>query len=160
MARQWNRWPESRWLPYRWAVGCGVVGCMLLLEGCGGQPYGVVPIRGKVTYEDGSLIPAHSLLLEFNSQEKPKDPKTFPRPGRAEVNVADGTFSNVSTYDYNDGAIRGQHKVVVKAFDQNGSPVYHLFPKEYSDVTTTPLTIEVGSQREFHIKVPKPGAKR
>jgi hypothetical protein len=140
-------------------TGMGLLGG-LVLQGCGGQPYGVVPIRGKVTYEDGSLIPAPSLLVELNSLQPKKDEKTFPRPGRAEVNVADGTFSNVSTYDYNDGAIRGQHKVVVKAFDQNGSPVYHLFPKEYSDVTTTPLTIEVGSQREFHIKVPKPGAKR
>ncbi|HPP53453.1 MAG TPA: hypothetical protein PK777_10915 [Thermoguttaceae bacterium] len=140
-------------------AGLGVLGG-LLLQGCRGEPYGVVPIRGKVTYEDGSLIPAASLLLEFNSQEKPKDPKTYPRPGRAEVNVADGTFSNVSTYDYNDGAIRGEHKVVVKAFDKNGAPVYHLFDKKYSDATTTPLTIQVGSEREFHIKVPKPTGVR
>lgn len=128
----------------------------LVLEGCGGQPYGVVPIRGKVTYEDGSLIPAPKLLLELNSLEKKKDEKTYPRPGRAEINVSDGTFSNVSTYDYGDGAILGEHKVVVKAFDQNGAPSYHYFPKEYSDATTTPLKIQVGSEREFHIKLPKP----
>ncbi|MCS7303883.1 MAG: hypothetical protein NZ602_02080 [Thermoguttaceae bacterium] len=150
----------QNWMAHR-RFGKGMlVALALLVAGCGGQPYAVVPIRGKVTYEDGSLIPAASLMLEFNSQEKPKDPKTYPRPGRAEVNVADGTFSNVSTYDPNDGAIRGEHKVVVKAYDKNGSPVYHLFPKEYSDATTTPLTINVGDQREFHIKVPKPAGVR
>lgn len=126
-----------------------------MLPGCGGNPYGVVKIRGKVTYEDDTLIPAPQILLEFVSQEKKLDEKTYPRPGKAEVNVADGTFASVSTYDPGDGVIAGEHKVVVKTY-KDGVPVYTYFPKEYSDATTTPLKIKVGQQREFPIKVPKP----
>lgn len=144
----------------RWTGPCIVLAVAVLcgfLSGCGGNPYGVVPIRGKVTYDDGTLIPAPSIVVEFVSQEKNLDPKTYPRPGKAQVDVADGTFSSVSTYDYGDGAIVGQHKVVVKTYDQSGAPVYTYFPKEYSDATTTLLTEAVGDKRDFEIKVPKPG---
>ncbi len=127
-----------------------------LLSGCGGQPYSTVPISGTVKYEDGSLIPAPQIVLYFESQEENRDAKTFPRPGKAEVNVRDGTFDTVSTYEHGDGVILGEHKVVVEAFNADGAPVYAYFPKEFSDVTTTPRTITVGEKRQFDITLPKP----
>ena len=124
------------------------------LSGCGGDAYDTVDISGTVTYEDGSLIPAEQIMVEFNSQQKNLDEKTYPRIGKAEVNVKDGKFDVVSTYNFGDGVIVGEHKVVVKAY-QNGAPSHKFFPKTYSDVTTTPLKITVGAEREFPIKLPK-----
>ena len=38
----------------------------LLLAGCGNEePFDYVKVSGRVTYEDGSLIPAEHLMLEF-----------------------------------------------------------------------------------------------
>jgi hypothetical protein len=36
--------------------------------GCGTSemPFDIVPVHGKVTYDDGSLIPADSILVAFN----------------------------------------------------------------------------------------------
>ena len=36
--------------------------------GCGGKPYSCVHVSGKITYEDGSLIPADQIHLIFLSQ--------------------------------------------------------------------------------------------
>ena len=138
---------------------CTVIAGMILLSmisGCGSQPYGTVPISGKVTYEDGSLVPAPAIYLYFESQEENVDAKTFPRRGSAKVNVADGTFSEVTTYEPGDGAIPGKHKVVVEVLGDGGVPDYSYFPREYSDAATTPLNIEVGSKRSFDLTVPKP----
>ncbi len=129
---------------------------VLLLAGCGGQPYSTVKISGTVTYEDGSLIPAPELFVYFEPQAESIDAKTAPRRGFAQVDVTDGTFDRVTTYSPGDGAIPGKHKVVIEAMGEGGVPDYSYFPREYSDATTTPLTIEVGSQRSFDLTVPKP----
>ena len=37
------------------------------ISGCGSKvPFAIVPVHGKVAYEDGSLIPADSILVTFN----------------------------------------------------------------------------------------------
>lgn len=130
--------------------------CVLLLAGCGGEPYSTVKISGTVTYEDGSLIPAPELFVYFEPQAENVDAKTAPRRGFAEVDVTDGTFDRVTTYSPGDGAIPGEHKVVIEVMGEGGVPDYSYFPRRYSDATTTPLTIEVGSKRSFELTVPKP----
>ncbi len=135
-------------------LGWGVL--LMILSGCGGQPYGTTAISGKVTYEDGSLIPAPAITIYFEPQQESIDSKTFPRRGFAEVNVADGTFSRATTYEPRDGVILGPHKVVIEAIGEGGVPDYRYFPRIYSDAATTPLTIEVGSNRSFELTVPKP----
>ena len=62
------------------------------LLGCAKKPYEAVSITGTVKYEDGSLIPADSIMLMFESQEEAIDRTTHPRAGRVAVNVADGSF--------------------------------------------------------------------
>lgn len=140
----------------RWVLLAGAVLLTAVSAGCDRQPYSTVRISGKVTYDDGSLIPATELMVYFEPQAESIDPKTTPRRGYAEVNVADGTFSRVTTYAPGDGAIPGEHKVVIEAIGEGGVPDYRYFPREYSDAMTTPLTIEVGSQRTFDLTVPKP----
>ncbi len=140
----------GRWT---WAAALGLLAA--ISAGCGREPYGTVRIRGKVTYDDGSLIPAPALFVYFEPQVESVDSRTTPRRGFAEVNVADGTFRRVTTYAPGDGAIAGEHKVVIEALGETGAPVYTYFPREYSDAATTPLRIEVGSERTFHLQVPK-----
>jgi hypothetical protein len=75
------------------AATCIAVACAV---GCsGGNPYDLVDVSGKVTYEDGSLIPADSIMLKFDPEAAPIDEKTHPRKGFALVNVGDGTFDTL-----------------------------------------------------------------
>jgi len=120
--------------------------------GCGGYkpPYGCTKVSGTVTYDDGSLIPAERIRLIFVSQAPPLDPKTPPKNGLAEADVKTGKFAGATTFDYNDGIIAGEHKVLVNCWG-NGK----LIPDEYRDVATTPLKVK-SSDSPFHFKIPKP----
>ena len=107
--------------------------------GCGGAPgggYDIVPVSGKVTWDDLSVIAVPELQFHFVPQVKPIDQKTFPRNGTAEVNVADGTFASVTTNEAGDGLIVGKHKVRLTAYNAAGA-------EEVLQVN--PTEIEVGS---------------
>jgi hypothetical protein len=126
-----------------------------LAGGCGGDtPWSPVDVTGKVTYEDGSVIPVQSMKLYFAPQAPPKDKKTFPRQGSVGVNVADGSFADVTTYKYGDGLIPGKHKVIVVAYD-GGRDLSPKVPRTYSAVTTTPLEIDTANL-PIEIKIRKP----
>ncbi|MDY0170165.1 MAG: hypothetical protein RBS80_26715 [Thermoguttaceae bacterium] len=140
----------------RRGASAGLVFAAILLGGCGSQPYSTVRISGTVTYDDGSLIPAKQLFVQFEPQQESIDGRQFPRPGQAQVSTADGTFGAPTTYAPGDGVVAGEHKVVVEALNEHGFPDYSYFPKEYSDPATTPLRIEVGPERTFKLEVPKP----
>lgn len=123
------------------------------------MPFDLVPIHGKVTFEDGSRIDAESLLVTFNPiPSGPTGPMTAPG-AKTQVNVADGTFAAVSTRRSNDGITTGRHKVVVVSLKKgpNGMPVAtNVVPAKYQKETTTPLEIEVSSANQFvEIKVSK-----
>ena len=117
--------------------------------GCKREPYACVPVSGKVTYEDGSLIPAERIRLIFVSQAPPANPKAYPRDGSAMVNVKTGTFDWATTYDRKDGLIAGEHKVLIQC-EPGG-----LVAKEYNDRKNTPVTVNT-SQLPFQLKVAKP----
>lgn len=137
------------------ALGC-VLGPML---GCGdGRPYRVTPVRGSIAYEDGSLIPAEGITLRFESQEPPVNPKEHPRPGLVEVDVSSGEFGAPTTYDYQDGVVRGRHKVLVQVTGaQPGAPTsgQALIPKGYGSAASTPLEVSSGDS-PFEFRIPKP----
>jgi hypothetical protein len=127
-----------------------------LLSGCGsGKPWDLVKVNGKVTYEDGSPIPVASMKLYFASQQPPADAKTFPRQGSVGVNVADGTFDNVTTYKYADGLIAGRHKVVVAAYDADSRDLSPKVPGEYATASTTPIEIDTANV-PLQIRIRKP----
>ena len=124
--------------------------------GCGGDgdPFSYVRVTGKVTYEDGSLIPAQELILNFVSETPPLDAKTYPRAGMVPVDPATGKFGVPSTHKANDGVVRGKHKVTITTVNQQPlSP--KLVPKEYADDKTTPLEVDT-AQPFFELKVRKP----
>jgi hypothetical protein len=135
---------------------CLVAGAALLaVSGCGGgrRPYSCVPVSGKVTYEDGSLIPADQIHLHFLSQTPAIDTKTPPKEGIADANDK-GEFEFASTYSRKDGIIKGEHKVVVQCI-RKGKLARDLIADEYGDPTMTPLKVD-SSQSPFEIKVQKP----
>src|SRR5689334_11786753 len=106
----------------RQAGACVILAVAVLCAvGCSsGQPYDIVKVSGTVKYEDGSLIPAESILLKFVPEAEPIDAKTHPRKGMAQVNVADGTFDSATTHKPGDGIIAGKHLVLVGAYDKSG----------------------------------------
>ncbi len=131
---------------------------LLLVAGCGGgYPYGTIPVKGKVTYKDGSLIPAERIEITFVPQIDPKDEKTHAKLGMTNVDVETGEFDTVTTYKYGDGVTIGKHKVQIKAFGEGGVQL-PLVPPAYADVAATPIEeIEVGpDSTEFHFEVEKP----
>jgi hypothetical protein len=128
--------------------------------GCGSSvPFDFVPVHGKVTYEDGSLIPADSILVTFSPILSGEKSRTVPPGGRTDVNVQDGTFSAVSSYRKDDGLAIGRHKVMVVSAKKgpNGqSAPSTAVPLVYGQEATTPLEIEVESNDQFlDLKVSK-----
>lgn len=117
-----------------------------LVSCCGSNdPFAYVPVSGKITYENGSLIPAARLRLTFVPQGEAIDEKTHPRPGVAEVNVSDGTFDAVTSRRYGDGIVRGKHKVIVIALDAGEQPT-DAVPAIYQSEDTTPLEVDTAEQ--------------
>ena len=135
----------------------GLVAILVLLTGCSDTPYEIVPISGKVTYEDGSPIPAETVSVWFYPQADPLKPNVHARPGQTALNPKDGTFALVSTVKYGDGVIMGKHKVTVKVGDESLTGAGSV-PRIYTDPATTPLEIEVtGRNQEVVLKIEKPG---
>ena len=140
----------------------GLVTILVLLAGCSDTPYAIVPIHGKVTYEDGSLIPAETVIVWFHPQADPLKPNVHARPGITELNSEDGTFTSVSTCEHGDGVVLGLHKVVVKVGDESPTGAGSI-PAKYADPATTPLEIEVtGRNQDVPLEIEKPtqAAKR
>lgn len=135
----------------------GLATILVLLTGCSDTPYEIVPVHGKVTYEDGSLIPADTIYVRFFPQVESLSAKVHPRPGSAELDSEDGTFALVSTAKYGDGLIVGKHKVTVTVGDESPTGAGSI-PEIYADPATTPLEIEVtGRNQECVLKIEKPG---
>ncbi|NLF07487.1 MAG: hypothetical protein GX594_05840 [Pirellulaceae bacterium] len=129
--------------------------CLLLLAGCGnGDPFAYVRVSGKVTYEDGTLIPVPGIVLKFYPQSGELDAKTHPRPGMTKIDAKTGEFSDITSHHLNDGLVRGKHKVVLLAGDYQPLPP-NLVPPEYSDPFKTPLEVDT-ADLSFHIRVRKP----
>jgi hypothetical protein len=127
---------------------------LLILAGCSREPFAMTPVSGRVTYEDGSLIPIDLLCLQFLPQSSPIDDKTHPRPGMAMIDRATGTFQTATTHTYNDGLIRGKHKVVLATV--GNSPLSTtLVPAEYLNPARTPLEVDTANL-PFELKVRKP----
>lgn len=128
--------------------------------GCNSDmPFELLPVHGKVTYEDGSLIPAGSILVTFNPiPEGPVGPITAPG-GKTQVNVADGTFAAMTSRRPEDGVVAGRHKVVVVSFEEgaNGMPKPSAaIPAKYRLESTTPIEVDVTAPDQFiEIKVSK-----
>jgi hypothetical protein len=142
-------------IPIR-SIGLALLLGLIAITGCQKQPYACVSVSGKITYEDGSLIPAEQIRLTFLSQTPPKDPKISPRAGAATVDGKTGMFDSVSTYVPKDGLIAGEHKVLVQCYVA-GRMRMDLTGNEYANAANTPLTANT-SKLPLELKVRKPAS--
>jgi len=129
------------------------------MAGCsGGDPYRIVPVRGKVAYRDGSPIKADRIIVRFVPQSTPGVKETL-AAATGEVNVAEGSFSGVTTHKYLDGAIVGEKKVLVQAFKKNKVGLDlpdRVVPDKYGKAETTPLKVNVTRSGEsFELLIDK-----
>jgi hypothetical protein len=139
------------------AAAIGLLALAVAVAGCSKEPYAYTQVSGRVTYEDGSVIPAPVVRVTFLSQAPPVDGKTYPRPGVADVDPATGKFQTVTSHTYGDGVVPGEQKVLVEALSLLDARL-PLVPPEYSDVAKTPLHVNT-KDSPFTIKVPKPKAR-
>lgn len=141
--------------PVPWSGVRGWIRLALLLAvtGCGRPaPYQVVPVSGKVTYADGSAVSATEVRVAFVPQDVAPAGGAHP-PMASGVVRADGTFRELTTYSFGDGAIVGQHRVTVVALDPLERPL-DAVAAHYRSEETTPLTANVArGSRTFEFVV-------
>ena len=124
------------------------------LAGCSGEPFKHVQVSGKVTYEDGTVIPVSVMELTFQPQAAAVDAQTHPRPGHADVDVATGEFARATTRKPGDGLVAGRHKVKITAYDDT-QQISRAIPAEYTDISTTPIELDTGDQ-PWNITIKRP----
>ncbi|MCA9260845.1 MAG: hypothetical protein KDA61_16640 [Planctomycetales bacterium] len=126
---------------------------MVGLAGCGSDgPFDYVPVSGRLTYDDGTPIPAAGIMLQFVAQDAPLVEGAHPRPATANLDET-GSFSCATSHKYGDGLIPGKHKVAVfYAVDAAGRS---LVPQEYTHVSNSPLVVDTAAA-PLEIHVPRP----
>jgi hypothetical protein len=127
-----------------------------LLTVCGGcsdgNPFEYVPVSGQLTYEDGSLIPAGGMRLQFEPLDVTPIDGMYPRPASTGLD-AEGRFAEVTSYKFGDGLMPGRHKVAIAyATDKAGKL---LVPQSCTHLSTTPLVADT-AELPLKILVPKP----
>jgi hypothetical protein len=138
--------------PYS-GVGKAIAVSLLLLStaGCGKRQY---PVRGKVTFEDGS--PLTKGMVVFESMEGGEA-----ITARGDVQT-DGSFQ-LSTHKPGDGVPAGKYRVLVAPRLNIDSPTPERdrpFDTRYSDFKTSGLEFEVQpGPNEYPIRVTKPGRR-
>jgi hypothetical protein len=96
-----------------------------------------------VTYADGTILPAEGLQIVFYPQNVATDVRNRARAGRAVVDGRTGMFSSVTSRKAKDGLLRGRHKVTLHLPEAASEQLGQVFDPEYSDVSRTPLSIDV-----------------
>lgn len=142
---------------HRSALGAAVLG-LAVLSGCGGEPFKLVPVSGKVTYADGSVIPGDQVLVRFIPEQVAAPGAPAVPAATGEVSPRDGTLEGLTTHKYLDGAVPGVHKVTVVAMKAgaDGVPVpTRAVPEKYHSPATTPLTWEVARGKRVELKIEK-----
>src|SRR5262245_7852011 len=101
----------------------------------------LVPVSGRIRFSGRSLENAFVLAIPNRGSQSALSPLD-----------ADGNFSLMTNGA--DGALTGEHKLVVKAFS-GGMPPKSLVPAKYSEETLTPWTIKVkkGAVNHFEFEI-------
>lgn len=108
---------------------------IVVTAGCGPKRPALAPVGGTVTFEGKSL---RSGKIQFTPSE-----------GRSAVGkIRDGRIESVGTFDRDDGALVGKHRVAIFAFVREPvgmEIVPWAIPKHYGDPATSDLTAEIQS---------------
>ena len=135
----------------------GIVAILVALAACGCKKVAEAPtiaVSGKVTYEDGSLVPANQIELRFLTQPELVQEKDYPTAATARVDTRDGTFREMTTWQHGDGVIAGQYDVEVIRYGDEDDPG-GFEAKSYRGERVWPSKVTVPDKTEFHITIPK-----
>ena len=114
---------------------------LIFVIGCGGSK--TLPVNGTVVFT-GATENAKE-LAGYNITIEPEAPNAEGKKHSGSgVIGADGTFK-ISTFDLNDGAVPGKHKVAITppVLNGEGPAPKPLIPSRYSDLGTSGLIITV-----------------
>ena len=136
----------------------GLVAILVALAPCGCKRVAqapTIPVSGKVTYEDGSLVPANQIELRFLTQPELAQEKDYPAAATARVDTRDGTFKEMTTWQHGDGVIAGQYAVeAIRYGDEENPGGYEA--RSYRGERVWPAKVTVAPDKtEFHITIPK-----
>jgi hypothetical protein len=113
-----------------------------------------IHVSGKVTYEDGSLVPANRMVVSFLTPQKLIE-ENYPPAATGQVDTRDGTFSELTTWEAGDGVIAGPHEVEVVRFGDEKDPG-GIKAIDYRGGRVWPNKVEVTPEKtEFHITIPR-----
>lgn len=150
----------SMMCPRQYAV-CVVAAAAVIQAGCGGNPYGAVPVSGSVTFA-GQRPPAECEIYFLPSAGSSAGTNALPpRPGRGLVN-RDGVFT-VSSFQEGDGLLPGTYDVRLECW-RTPPQVSHDTPDIIKGVsfvpvafTPPPLTVQPGQAAiRYDLDVPAP----
>jgi hypothetical protein len=124
-------------------------------SGCSkGYQAPTIHISGKVTYEDGSLVPANRMVVNFLTPQKLVQ-ENYPPAATGRVDTRDGKFAELTTWEAGDGVIAGPHEVEVIRFGDEKDPG-GVKSIEYRGERVWPNKVEVTPDKtEFHITIPR-----
>ena len=118
-----------------------LVALAIVVAGCGGNNKKTAVVRGSVTY-NGKAVPSGTISF-------------IPEEGRSATGEIrpDGSFT-LTTYRKGDGAILGQHKVVIVAMEDNANRLPEarsplppsIIPVKYTSLATSDLRADVKDQ--------------
>lgn len=114
---------------------------LIFVIGCGGSK--TYPLNGTVFFTGGTE-PAKE-LFGYSITLEPESPDSDGKKNSGSgLIAADGTFK-ISTFEQNDGAVPGKHKVAITPPVQNGDgpAAKPLIPVRYGDLGTSGLIINV-----------------
>ncbi len=126
-------------------IACMTLSVVLTAAGCGP---GLQPVRGKVTYEDGSPVTKGIVVFESTDEK-------HALTARGDL-ASDGAYC-LGTHKPSDGVRPGKYRVLVAPRIENPDQPEQPFDPRFSSFKTSGLEFEVKSgNNEFPIKVSRP----
>ncbi len=139
----------------RYGRAATALAAMVLLAGCARDRPETIPVSGKVTYEDGSLVPANRMELRFLAQPEVVRAKDYPPAATARVDTRDGTFSEMTTWMHGDGVIPGEYEVEVVRYGSEEEPG-GIKAVRYRGDRVWPNSVTVSAESNtFHVTIPR-----
>lgn len=120
------------------------------LSGCSDAPFKLYPVKGKVSFADGSKLPGDSTFRTIHFYPNGNEPRS-PNGSIAD----DGTFT-LGSIEPGDGAPEGEYTVVISCksdADYRNGVIKELMIPKYASRTTSPFKVKVpGGDYDFKIE--------
>lgn len=126
------------------SIGISLLASVIGCSGNSGYP-DTAPVRGVLIYKGKPLPDANVSFIPL-----------LGRPASATTN-ANGEFE-LTTFTEGDGAIPGEHQVIVEKLEQTTSQDLYAqtksaIPKKYAELRTTPLKLAIPPEGDLQLRI-------